>query len=47
MTNTLQVAKSGDYDLVMARTFDAPRTLVFDAFTKPDLVKRWLLGPPG
>ena len=27
--------------------FDAPRALVFDAFTKPDLVKRWLLGPPG
>jgi uncharacterized protein YndB with AHSA1/START domain len=47
MTNTLQVAKSGDRDLVMARTFDAPRALVFDAFTKPELVKRWLLGPPG
>lgn len=47
MTNTLQVAKSGDRDLVMARTFNAPRALVFDAFTKPELVKRWLLGPPG
>jgi len=47
MTNTLQVAKSGDQDLVMARTFDAPRPLVFDAFTKPELVRRWLLGPPG
>ena len=47
MTNTLQVAKSGDNELVIARTFDAPRALVFDAFTKPDLVKRWLLGPPG
>jgi uncharacterized protein YndB with AHSA1/START domain len=47
MTNILQVAKSSDHDLVMARMFDAPRALVFDAFTKPDLVKRWLLGPPG
>ena len=47
MANTLQVAKSGESDLVMARNFDAPRALVFDAFTKPDLVKRWLLGPPG
>jgi uncharacterized protein YndB with AHSA1/START domain len=26
---------------------DAPRRLVFDAFTKPELVKQWLLGPPG
>ena len=31
----------------MTRTFDAPRRMVFDAFTKPELVKRWLLGPPG
>ncbi|MDQ3315459.1 MAG: SRPBCC family protein [Verrucomicrobiota bacterium] len=31
----------------MTRVFDAPRDLVFDALTKPDLVKRWLLGPPG
>jgi uncharacterized protein YndB with AHSA1/START domain len=23
------------------------RPLVFDAFTKPDLVRQWLLGPPG
>src|SRR6267143_2100027 len=26
---------------------DAPRRMVFDAFTKPELVKQWLLGPPG
>jgi len=31
----------------MTRVFDAPRTLVFDAFTKPDLVRKWLLGPEG
>jgi len=31
----------------MTRVFDAPRKLVFDAFTKPELVKQWLLGPPG
>src|SRR5262249_31444378 len=24
-----------------------PRHLVFDAFTKPELVRQWLLGPPG
>ena len=32
---------------MMTRAFDAPRRLVFEAFTKPELVKRWLLGPPG
>lgn len=49
MTNsgTLQIAAKGDRELVMTRVFDAPRTLVFDAFTKPELVKRWLLGPDG
>ena len=31
----------------MTREFGAPRSLVFDAFTKPELVRRWLLGPPG
>ncbi|HEY1381288.1 MAG TPA: SRPBCC family protein [Gemmataceae bacterium] len=36
-----------DREIVMTRAFDAPRQLVYDAFTKPELVKRWLLGPPG
>src|SRR5580658_6588415 len=31
----------------MTRVFDAPRSLVFDALTKPELVNQWLLGPPG
>ena len=31
----------------MTRVFDAPRRLVFDALTRPELLKRWLLGPPG
>jgi uncharacterized protein YndB with AHSA1/START domain len=30
----------------MTRVFDAPRHLVFDAFTKPELLKRWF-GPHG
>lgn len=37
----------GDREIVMTRDFDAPRPLVFEAFTTPALVKRWLLGPPG
>jgi uncharacterized protein YndB with AHSA1/START domain len=31
----------------MTRDFFAPRPLVWEAFTKPELVKQWLLGPPG
>jgi uncharacterized protein YndB with AHSA1/START domain len=30
----------------LTRIFDAPRRLVFDAFTKPELLKRWF-GPRG
>ena len=36
-----------DREIQVTRDFHAPRRLVFDAFTKPDLVRRWLLGPPG
>ena len=32
--------------VVMTRTFDAPRRLVFEAMTKPDLIKLWY-GPKG
>ena len=44
---TLKLTASGARELVMTRVFDAPRQLVYDAHTKPDLVRRWLLGPPG
>src|SRR5271166_1828439 len=49
MTNpeSLKVTTRGDREIVMTRVFNAPRRLVFDAFTKPELVKQWLLGPPG
>ena len=43
----LQLTTRGDKELVMTREFAAPRALVFDAFTKPELVRKWLLGPPG
>jgi uncharacterized protein YndB with AHSA1/START domain len=41
-TGTLAVATRGDLEVVMTRTFDAPRRLVFDALTKPELLMRWL-----
>ena len=43
----LKLTTSGDREVVMTRAFDAPRRLVYDAHTKPDLVRQWLLGPPG
>jgi|SRR5208282_4352683 len=46
-TGNLKLAMRGDREIVMTRAFGAPRTLVFDALTKPELVKQWLLGPPG
>ena len=38
----LKVVARGDLEIVMTRVFDAPRSLVFDAYTKPELLKRWL-----
>jgi predicted enzyme related to lactoylglutathione lyase/uncharacterized protein YndB with AHSA1/START domain len=46
-TGNLQLKLSGDREIVLTRVFDAPRSLVFDAMTKPELLKRWLTGPPG
>jgi uncharacterized protein YndB with AHSA1/START domain len=48
MTHTaaLKITTPTDRELVMTRVFDAPRGMVFDALTKPELVQRWLLGPP-
>lgn len=37
----LRVAASGSTDLVLTRTFAAPASLVFDALTQPDLLRRW------
>jgi uncharacterized protein YndB with AHSA1/START domain len=37
----LQVTTHGDTDLVMTRSFDAPRELVFEALTTPELLVRW------
>ena len=41
-SGNLIVTTPTDREIVMTRGFDAPRRLVFDAVTKPELVKRWL-----
>lgn len=45
--NALKLTTRGDREIVMTRVFNAPRTLVWDAFNKPELLSRWLIGPPG
>lgn len=43
----LTVTTPSDREVALIRTFDAPRKLVFEALTRPELIRRWLLGPPG
>jgi uncharacterized protein YndB with AHSA1/START domain len=42
-----QVTLPSDREVQVARSFKAPRSLVYRTFTEPDLVRRWMLGPPG
>jgi uncharacterized protein YndB with AHSA1/START domain len=41
-TETLQITTPSEREIVMSRVFDAPRSLVFDAWTRPELLERWL-----
>ena len=43
---TVTITTQTDREAVVTREFNAPAALVFDALTKPDLIKRWY-GPPG
>jgi uncharacterized protein YndB with AHSA1/START domain len=47
MIEKAQVALPSDREVKVTRTFRARRQLVYEAYTKPELVRRWLLGPPG
>jgi uncharacterized protein YndB with AHSA1/START domain len=40
-TSALTVTTPSDREIVMTRVFDAPRELVWRAFTDPDLIARW------
>ncbi|MGH7692620.1 MAG: SRPBCC family protein [Candidatus Dormibacteria bacterium] len=44
---TAVVTLPSDVDILIARTFDAPAELVFDAWTTPELVRRWWAGDRG
>ena len=41
-TGKLQITTPSEREIAMTRAFDAPRSLVFDAWTRPELLKRWL-----
>jgi len=44
MTKTLNVAARGEREIVMIRVFEAPRELVFRAFTEIEMALHWM-GP--
>jgi len=41
MKNRTTTERTSDRELVVTRTFNAPARIVFEAWTKPELMKRW------
>src|SRR3954449_6620215 len=39
--NPVTVERTSDRELVVTRTFNGPARLVFDAWTKPELFRKW------
>jgi uncharacterized protein YndB with AHSA1/START domain len=42
-----EVSLPSDREVLVTRAFYAPRELVYKAYTTPELLQRWLIGPPG
>ena len=47
MPRPVDVTTPSDREITVVRAFNAPRDLIWDCHTKPELLKRWMLGPPG
>lgn len=45
-TDALKVTVPSEREVALTRIFDAPREMVFDALSRPELLRRWY-GPPG
>ena len=45
--NALAIDTPSDREVLMTRAFDAPRELLWEMWTNPEHVPRWLLGPEG
>jgi uncharacterized protein YndB with AHSA1/START domain len=43
----MTVTTPSDREVVVTRVFNAPRSLVFEAWTNPKYVPQWMLGPEG
>jgi uncharacterized protein YndB with AHSA1/START domain len=41
MNNGTKVERKSEHELVITRTFNAPARIVFEAWTTPELLKRW------
>jgi uncharacterized protein YndB with AHSA1/START domain len=46
-SESLTITMPSEREVMMTRVFDAPSRLVFDAWTKPEHVPQWMLGPEG
>lgn len=44
---SFNVTTPTDREIVITRTFDAPRGTVWDAMTRPELIRTWMFSPPG
>jgi uncharacterized protein YndB with AHSA1/START domain len=47
MKYALEVSTPTDFAIVMKRTFNAPRHLVWKAMTQPEYIRQWIFAPDG
>ena len=45
--NSLTMTMPSEREMTITRVFDAPRALVWEAYTSPEHLPHWMLGPPG
>lgn len=45
--NQLTIETNNDLEVVIIRDFNAPADVLYRCHTEADLVRKWLLGPPG
>lgn len=45
--DSFRMSTPSDREILFERDFHSPPAALFDAFTKPELVRQWLLGPDG
>lgn len=46
-STSLKITPHGEREIRITRVFNAPRRLVYEAMSQPELIRRWLAGPPG